>query len=165
ADGQRLQAALVALDPATGRIRALVGGRDYQASQYNRAVLARRQPGSAFKPFVYLAALRARPGGPAFTAASLVDDSPLTLVVDGQPWSPRNYDDRYEGRVRVRQALERSLNAATVRIAQEIGLGAVIETARALGITSPLRPVPALALGAFEVTPLELARAYLPFAN
>src|SRR5262249_59665629 len=88
-----------------------------------------------------------------------------TLESNGQPWSPRNYDDRYEGIVSVRQALEQSLNAATVRVAQTVGLPKVIETARALGIQSPLAPVPAMALGAFEVTPLELARAYLPLAN
>jgi penicillin-binding protein 1B len=161
----RLQAALVAVEPATGRILALVGGRDYQASQFDRATRARRQPGSAFKPFVYLAALRTRRGGPAFTAASMIDDSPLTVLVNGRPWSPRNYEDHYAGRVRVRRALEMSLNAATVRIAQEVGLRAVIDTARALGLTSALEPVPAMALGAFEVTPLELAHAYLPLAN
>jgi penicillin-binding protein 1B len=162
---ERLQAALIALDPTTGEIRALVGGREYRTSQFNRAVLARRQPGSAFKPFVYLAALSARRGGPAFTPATFVDDTPLTLKVGTTTWSPRNYEDRYEGRVTVRRALEESLNAATVRVALEIGLPAVIETARGLGIASPLAPVPATVLGASEVTPLELAGAYLPFAN
>jgi len=163
--GRRLQVALLAVDPATGEIRALVGGRDYLASQFNRVVSARRQPGSAFKPIVYLAALRAGDGAPFFTAASRVADLPITLESNGQPWSPRNYDDRYEGIVTVRQALERSLNSATVRIAQTVGLPNVIGMARALGIQSQLAPVPAMALGAFEVTPLELARAYLPFAN
>jgi penicillin-binding protein 1B len=162
---QRLQAALVVLDPATGHILALVGGRDYQASQFNRALLARRQPGSAFKPFVFAAALGRSQGGPAFTAATFVDDRPLELQVSGEPWSPRNYEDRYEGRVTVRRALEQSLNAATVRIAMEVGLERVMATARAMGLSSVLRPVPALALGAFEVTPLELTRAYLPFVN
>jgi penicillin-binding protein 1B len=161
----RLQAVLVAVDPPTGQIRALVGGRDYQASQFNRATLARRQPGSAFKPFVYLAALSARRGQPAFTAASLVDDSPLTLMVDGRIWSPRNYEDRYEGRVSVRRALEQSLNAATVRIAQAVGLPSIMEDARSLGVVSELAAVPSLALGVFEVTPLELAHAYVAFAN
>jgi penicillin-binding protein 1B len=166
APASALQAVLIAVDPTTGQIRALVGGRDYAVSQFNRAVLARRQPGSAFKPFVYLAALSPRGGDrPSFTAASLVDDSPITLTVGGTPWSPRNYEDRYEGRVRVRQALEHSLNAATVRLAQAVGLGVVIDTARTLGITSDLAPVPAAALGAFEVTPIELARAYLSFAS
>ncbi len=161
----RLQAVLVALDPATGRISALVGGRDYPTSQYNRAVLARRQPGSAFKPFVYVTALRPQNGHGEFTAVSILDDSPLTLSVNGKSWSPRNYDDRYEGRVTVRRALEHSLNAATIRLAQAVGLPAVVATARTLGVESALAPVPALALGAFEMTPIELARAYLPFAN
>ena len=163
---RRLQVAMVVVDPATGEIRALVGGRDYLASQFNRVTSARRQPGSAFKPIVYLAALRAREGGaPFFTAASRVEDLPITVDAGGQPWSPRNSDDRYEGVVSVRQALEQSLNAATVRIAQTVGLPAVIEMARALGIQGQLAPVPAMALGAFEVTPLELARAYVPLAN
>ena len=164
--GRRLQAALVALDPATGEIRALIGGRDYQASQFNRAALAHRQPGSAFKPFVYLAALRARGNNPpALTAASIVDDSPITLTVGRDTWSPRNYNDRYEGRVSVRRALELSLNAATVRVAESVGLPAVIETARALGLGGELAPVPAMALGTIEETPIELARAYLPIVN
>jgi penicillin-binding protein 1B len=163
--GRRLQAALVALDPATGEIRALVGGRDYQLSQFNRAAHAHRQPGSAFKPFVYLAALRARDGQPALTAASIVEDAPLTLQVGRDTWSPRNYNDHYEGRVTVRRALEQSLNAATVRVAESVGMPAVIETARAMGFSGGLAAVPAAALGAFEVTPLELARSYLPLAN
>jgi penicillin-binding protein 1B len=152
------------VDPATGGIRALVGGRDYRTSPYNRAGLARRQPGSAFKPFVYLAALSARENGPAFTLASHVEDAPVTLNVDGKPWTPRNYSDRYEGEVSVRRALEASLNGATVRIAQTVGLPAIIDAARRMGIESDLKPVPAIALGAFEVTPVELARAYIPFA-
>ncbi|HEU4370677.1 MAG TPA: PBP1A family penicillin-binding protein [Methylomirabilota bacterium] len=162
---RRLQAALVALDPATGEIRALVGGRDYQVSQYNRAALARRQPGSAFKPFVYLAALRPRRDAPGLTAASLIDDVPITLTVGRDTWSPRNYNDRYEGRVTVRRALEQSLNAATVRVADSAGLAHVVETARLLGFAGGLTAVPAVALGVFEATPLELARAYLPFVN
>jgi penicillin-binding protein 1B len=162
---RRLQVALLVVEPATGEIRALVGGRDYLASQFNRVMSARRQPGSAFKPIVYLAALRADAGAPFFTAASRVEDLPITLESNGEPWSPRNYDDRYEGIVTVRQALEQSLNSATVRIAQTVGLPNVIETARALGLQGQLAPVPAMALGAFEVTPLELARAYLPLAN
>ncbi|MBI3105407.1 MAG: transpeptidase-transglycosylase, partial [Candidatus Rokubacteria bacterium] len=161
----RLQAALIALDPATGEIRAFVGGRDYQVSQFDRVTLARRQPGSAFKPFVYLAAIRPREGGLPFTAASMVDDGPITVNVDGKPWSPRNYDDHYEGRVSVRRALEQSLNGATVRIAQVVGSPAIAETAHALGLAEHTAPVPALALGAFEVTPIDLAAAYVPFAS
>ena len=162
---RRLQVLVVAVEPETGEMRALVGGRDYLASQFNRATLARRQPGSAFKPIVYLAALRAQDGGPRFTPASRVDDLPITLVSGGQPWSPRNYEDRYAGTVSVRQALEQSLNTATVRVAQAVGLPQVVEMARALGLRGQLAPVPAMALGAFEVTPLELARAYLALAN
>ncbi len=162
---RRLQVAMLVVEPATGEIRALVGGRDYLASQFNRATSAHRQPGSAFKPIVYLAALRAGDGAPFFTAASRVEDLPITLESNGEPWSPRNSDDRYEGIVTVRQALEQSLNSATVRVALTVGLPNVIEMARALGLESQLAPVPAMALGAFEVTPLELARAYLPLAN
>ena len=161
----RLQAALIALDPATGEIRAFVGGRDYQVSQFDRVTLARRQPGSAFKPFVYLAAIRPRENGLPFTAATMVDDGPITVNVDGKPWSPRNYDDHYEGRVSVRRALEQSLNGATVRIAQVVGSPAIAETAHALGLAENTAPVPALALGALEVTPIDLAAAYVPFAS
>lgn len=162
---ERLQVAMIVLDTATGQIRALVGGRDYRSSQFNRAVLARRQPGSAFKPFVYLAAVTPRKDASLFTAASLIEDAPITVMVDGKPWTPKNYDDRYEGPVTVRRALEGSLNTATVRLAQAVGLPVVIETARTLGVEVDLRPVPALTLGVFEITPLALARAYLPLAN
>lgn len=161
----RLQAALVALDPRTGDMVALVGGRDYRSSQFNRAVYARRQPGSAFKPFVFLAALTRRDLAPRLTLASFVQDEPITLTVNQRSWTPRNHDNLYEGRVTLRRALEKSLNAATVRVAEAAGLDHVIETARRLGITSDLAAVPALALGAFEVTPLELACAYEAFAN
>jgi penicillin-binding protein 1B len=157
--------ALVAVDPATGEIRALVGGRDYQVSQFNRVTLARRQAGSAFKPFVYLAALRPRDGPPLFTASSMVADAPVTIMVDGKPWSPRNYEKRYQGRVSVRRALEQSLNSATVRISQAVGLPVIVDTANAFGFHTNLAPVPAVALGAFEVTPLDLAWAYVPFAS
>jgi penicillin-binding protein 1B len=163
--GERLQAVLIALDPHTGRVKALVGGRDYQASQFNRAVFARRQPGSAFKPFLYAAAVRPTGTSAVYTAATLVEDAPLTLQVGRDEWTPRNYEDRYEGRVTLRRALEHSLNTAAVRVAQGVGLPKVVEMARALGIESALEPVPAVALGAFEVTPLELARAYVAFAN
>jgi len=161
----RLQAALIAIDPATGEIRAFVGGRDYQSSQFDRAAFARRQPGSAFKPFVYLAALRPHGGARAFTAATMVDDTPVTIKTATGDWSPRNYQNHYEGRVTVRRALEQSLNAATVRIAQAVGPAAVIQTARGLGLEENPALVPAVALGAFEVTPIDLARAYAPLAS
>jgi penicillin-binding protein 1B len=160
-----LQAALVALDSSTGEVRAMVGGRDYQTSQFNRATMARRQPGSAFKPFVYAAAFHPRDGRPMFTPASVIDDAPLSLTVRGKTWTPRNYEDRYEGRVTLRRALEQSLNSATLRVAQAVGPAEVVQTARTFGFGKGMAPVPALALGVFEVTPLELARAYIPFAN
>jgi penicillin-binding protein 1B len=163
----RLQGAIVALDPRTGEIRAMVGGRDYGQSQFNRVAQARRQPGSAFKPFVYLAALGQGPRGepPHFTPTSLLEDRPLTIGTGRTAWSPRNYENRYEGRVTVRRALEQSLNAATVWMAEAVGYEAVVRAAREAGFTSPLEPVPALVLGSFEVTPLELASAYAAFAS
>jgi penicillin-binding protein 1B len=165
--GGPVQVALVALDPASGAVRALVGGRDYARSAFNRATRARRQPGSAFKPFVFLAALRRGPNGepPAATPVSLVEDMPVTLETPQEAWEPRNFEDRFEGVVSVRRALEQSSNAVTVRLAQTVGLPSVIRTARDVGITSTLAPVPALALGSFEVTPLELAAAYATLAN
>jgi penicillin-binding protein 1B len=166
-NGERLQAALVALDPATGEIRALVGGRDYFQSQFNRAIHARRQPGSAFKPFVFLAALGVGPKGepPRLTPVSVVKDEPFTVQVGRDTWSPRNYENRFEGPVSVRRALEQSLNAGTYQLAAEAGLPTVVRRARDVGFTSPLQPVPALALGSFEVTPIELAGAYATLAN
>ena len=145
----------------------MVGGRDYGQSQFNRVVRARRQPGSAFKPFVYLAALGHGPRGepPNFTPASLLEDRPLTIGTGRNAWTPRNYENRYEGTVTVRRALEQSLNAATVWMAESIGYDAVVRAAREAGFTSPLEPVPAVVLGSFEVTPLELASAYAPFAS
>jgi penicillin-binding protein 1B len=163
----RLQGAIVALDARTGEIRAMVGGRDYGQSQFNRAVQARRQPGSAFKPFVYLAALGQGPRGepPNFTAASLLEDRPLTVGTGKNAWTPRNYENRYEGTVTVRRALEQSLNAATVWMAETVGYDAVVRTAREAGFTSPMEPVPALVLGSFEVTPIELASAFAALAS
>ncbi len=160
--GPPLQGVVLVTNPGTGAVLAMVGGRDYADSQFNRATQARRQPGSCFKPFVYAAgfeqAIRGESSG--FTPATLLDDSPLELDLGGKIWRPANYDGKYRGWVTVRAALEKSLNVPTVRAAQGIGLQEIIETSRALGIESPLRSVPSLALGALEVTPLELASAY-----
>jgi membrane carboxypeptidase/penicillin-binding protein len=165
--GARLQGAIVALDARTGEIRAMVGGRDYGQSQFNRVVQARRQPGSAFKPFVYLAALGQGPRGepPNFTPASLLEDRPLTVGTGRNAWTPRNYENRYEGTVTVRRALEQSLNAATVWMSETVGYDAIVRTAREAGFTSPMDPVPALVLGSFEVTPIELASAFAALAS
>jgi penicillin-binding protein 1B len=155
------EAALLAIDPRNGEILAMVGGRDYGASQFNRAVEARRQPGSAFKPVVALAALeRARGSEPAFTLASLVEDEPLRVRTPSGPWQPVNYDGRFRGTVTVREAMEQSLNVPFARIGLTIGAERIAATAKRLGIASPLRAVPSLALGSSEVTLVELVRAY-----
>ena len=158
--GDTLQGAFVALDPRNGELRAIVGGRAYVPRGFNRALVARRQPGSAFKPFVYAAAL-AR----GFTPAAVVQDTPVEITEHGQVWRPVNFDGQYGGRLTLRRALMRSANAATVRLGQSVGEERVVALARRAGIRSPLAAVPALALGAAEVTPLELAAAYAPFAN
>jgi penicillin-binding protein 1B len=160
-----LQGCIIAMRPQTGEILALVGGRDYQVSQFDRCTQARRQAGSAFKPFVYLAALEPRIGGPSITLASRLDDSPLELATPSGPWAPKNFDLEFHGEVSVREALERSLNVATARLAQEVGVGRVVDIAHRLGIESHLPLVPSLALGTADVSPLEMARAYSSIAG
>jgi penicillin-binding protein 1B len=166
-DERRLQGAVVITSPSTGAIRALVGGRDHAESQFDRAVQARRQPGSCFKPFVFAAGFELAVLGQenGLTVATVLDDSPLELVSGGQTWSPANYDKTFRGSVTVRQALEASLNVPTVRAAGQVGLDRVVETARACGIASPMAPLPSLALGTAEVSPLELASAFGTLAN
>jgi penicillin-binding protein 1B len=160
---ERLQAALVALDPRTGDLLALVGGRDWSTTQFDRATRARRQPGSLFKPFVYLTALADTSG--RWTLASVVPDTSFTVRAGGETWSPANYDGEEHGEVTLRTALEQSYNVATARLATDLGLESVVETARRLGLGGRLRPVPAAALGAFEVTPVEMAAAYAALAG
>lgn len=152
-----LQAALVAIDPRSGELLAMIGGRDYAGTQFNRAAHAQRQPGSAFKPVVALAALTR---GRGYTLATRLEDRPLTVQTTAGSWEPANYDRRFRGPVTLREALERSLNVPFARLGMEVGLDAVVATARDLGFTSPLHPVPSLALGSSEVTPLEMARAF-----
>jgi 1A family penicillin-binding protein len=161
------QAAVVAIDPQNGFIRAMVGGRNYVESPFNRAVDSRRQPGSAFKPFVYVAALDTPYSGrrPPLTAATLLEDLPDTFRTDLGPWAPRNYENSYEGHVTAARALARSLNVATAHLAEMVGVGNVARTAHVLGIESRLREVASLALGTSEVTPLELTTAYAALAN
>ncbi|MBX3147843.1 MAG: PBP1A family penicillin-binding protein [Gemmatimonadales bacterium] len=160
------QAALIAIDPRSGDILAMVGGRDYGTSQFNRAVDARRQPGSTFKPIVALAALRrAGASQPAFTLASRIDDEPIRVTTGSESWEPANYDGNFRGAVTMRQALEQSLNIPFVRIGLAVGPERIAATARQLGITSPLVPVPSLALGSSEISLLELTRAYGVFAT
>ena len=164
-DGPRIQGCLLALRPQTGEVLALVGGRDYGETQFDRCTQARRPAGSAFKPFVYIAALEATNPPPVITLASTLDDSPLTLHTPSGDWSPVNYDHKFHGRVSVRTAIEHSMNVATARLAQAVGIERVVDVARRLGIESDLDPVPSLALGAADLTPLELARAYATIAN
>ena len=154
-----LQAAMIVVRPKTGEILAMVGGRNYAKSPFNRAMDAHRQSGSLFKPFVYLTALN------TFTPASVIYDGPIHYTFKGKSWTPHNYDRRYHGRVTLRTALAFSLNAATANLAMKVGLKKIIETARSLGVTSTLSPYPSLALGSFEMTPLELAQAYCLFAG
>jgi penicillin-binding protein 1B len=161
-----LEGAVVVIRPQTGEIKAMAGGRNYQKSQFNRVFQAKRQPGSIFKPFVYLAALMyGAENGRKFTAMTKVDDSPFTWEYDRQEWKPGNYNDEFFGTVTVRRALEKSLNSATARIAREVGIRRVRDLAQRLGIQSSLPAVPSLALGAAEVTPLEVAVAFSTLAN
>jgi len=156
------EAALVALDPSTGEIKALIGGFDFSRSEYDRATQARRQTGSLFKPFVYAAAL-----SHGRTLADTLVDEP-TVFLDRRnpvPYQPENFSRKYYGTISLRTALERSINIATVKLLREIGYDAVLDTARALGVRSRLRPFPSLALGAFEMTLLEVTAAYGAFAN
>jgi penicillin-binding protein 1A len=157
-----VQGALVAMEPQTGYIKALVGGVNFLENQFNRATQARRQPGSAFKPFVYAAAL-----DKYYTPTTTVIDSPLifTLESDKQFWEPRNFDLKYTGPVTLRKALSASRNIVTIKILQDIGVGYVINYARTMGITSPLNHDLSLALGSSGVSLLELTRSYAVFAN
>ncbi len=161
---QPLQGCLLAMRPQTGEILAMVGGRDYSRSQFNRCTMAHRQAGSAFKPVVYAAALSPE-SGPLVTLASRIDDAPIAVETPDGLWEPRNYDDEFHGSVSVREALERSLNVPAARIGQALGIGEVVEMARRLGVESELPDVPSLALGTAEVSPLELAVVYATFAN
>jgi penicillin-binding protein 1B len=161
----RLEACLVALRPQTGEVLALVGGRDYATSQFDRCTQAQRPAGSVFKPFVYAAALEPASGAPAITLASLLDDSPLSVPVYGGSWSPENFDHEFHGLVPARTALEKSYNVATARLGQQVGIRRVREVAQRVGLESDLPIVPSLAIGAADLTPLELARAYATFAN
>ena len=160
------QVALVALDPRTGEIKAVIGGRDYGQSQLNHA-LAHRQPGSVFKPFVYAAAFANAVGNvqPVITPATTVDDEPTTFEFDGKEYTPNNYGEKFMGHVTVREALTNSLNVATVKVAELIGYGRVVQIARQMGLGTNIQPTPAVALGAYEMTPVDVAAGYTAFAT
>ena len=157
-----LQAALLSVDPRTGGIRALVGGSNYQRSAFDRTQNMRRQPGSAFKTFAYLAAIASRRA----TVASLLLDSPVKIrLSEDETWEPQNYDERFRGRVTLREAFEESLNVPTVRLTQLIGLRRVVSTAREFEFDEKLEAIPALPLGVTEVSMRELTAAYTAFPN
>ncbi|MEQ8212683.1 MAG: transglycosylase domain-containing protein, partial [Smithellaceae bacterium] len=164
--GEPLQAALVAVNPKTGAMTAMVGGRSYEQSHFNRAVDAKRQPGSAFKPFVLLAALVQSVQGKANkTLSTLVSGEPISLPTPEGIWTPVNFEGKTYDKITIRKIIEDSVNTAAVRLAYDVGFQEVLNTARAAGITSPLLPVPSIALGSFEVTPLELAYAFATLAS
>lgn len=155
---KKLQGAVIVMQPKTGYLLAMVGGRDYSVSQFNRITQARRQPGSLFKPFVFLTGLD------RFTPASIFSNEPISYEVDGKLWEPRNYEKIPETQVTMRTALARSINRATVDLASQVGIEPIIKTTKAFRFSTPFQPYLSLSLGATEVIPLELARAYCPFA-
>ncbi len=163
--GPQAQVAVVVMDPHTGQVLALVGGRNYGISQLDHAV-AKRPTGSIFKPFVYAAAMNTAIDGsnPVFTQVSMVQDQPGTFAYGDQIYEPRNYKEEYHGDVTARYALALSLNNATVQLAQEVGYDKVADLARNAGITS-VKPTPAMALGAYDASPLDMTAAYTVFAN
>jgi penicillin-binding protein 1B len=160
------QVAIVALDPHNGEIKALIGGRDYGQSQLNH-ILARRQPGSAFKPFVYAAAFEGAVDGvqPIVTPATTIMDEPTTFDFDGKEYTPNNYGEKFHGKVTLREALAQSLNVATVKVAELVGYTRVTDMAHQFGLDPSIRATPSVALGAYEMTPLEVAGGYTILAN
>jgi 1A family penicillin-binding protein len=160
--GEHPEGAIVTVEPNTGYVRAMVGGYDFFRSEFNRAVQARRQPGSAFKPFIYIAALES-----GLTAATRVDDAPVSYAVgaNGQSWKPENYDRKFRGSTTLQQALEESVNVVTVKIQERVGLSRTIQVARRFGISSPLDLNLSLALGTSDMTLIELTSAYGALAN
>ncbi|MGZ5473828.1 MAG: penicillin-binding transpeptidase domain-containing protein, partial [Thermoanaerobaculia bacterium] len=160
-----LEGVVLTIQPGTGYVKALVGGRNYTTTQFNRAIQARRQPGSLFKPFVYVTAMDPSRGAQTFTASTVLDDSPISVKAGTADWKPQNYDNRFHGPVSVREALAHSYNIPAVRAAIDAGVPNVIRTATNIGVESKLQPYPSISLGSFEVTPLEIAYAYSAFAN
>ncbi len=156
-----LQGAFIAIEPRTGAVRALIGGRDFEDSKFNRATQALRQPGSTFKPIVYAAGIRA-----GLPASLILDDAPLTMTQpDGTEWAPKNYDLTFSGPMPMREALFQSRNLPAIRLGMSIGEASVVEMARRFGISTPILPVPAIHLGAADVYPIEMVAAYSVFAN
>jgi penicillin-binding protein 1B len=161
-----VQASLIAIDPNNGQILAMIGGRNYGTSQFNRITQSKRQPGSIFKPFVYAAALEtAQYSATPLTVASTILDQPTQFTFDDTEYEPKNFKEEYLGQVTMRQAITKSLNIATIKFAEKVGYSKVTELAQRLGLNEKIKPYPAMAIGSFEVTPLEMVRAYTAFAN
>jgi penicillin-binding protein 1B len=161
-----VQTSLIAVDPRNGHVLAMIGGRNYGASQFNRITQSKRQPGSIFKPFVYAAALEtANYSATPLTAASTVLDQPTEFEFENLVYDPKNFKDEYLGQVTMRQAITKSLNVATIKFAEKVGFGKITDLAHRLGLNEAIKPYPAMAIGAFEVTPLEMVRAYTAFAT
>jgi penicillin-binding protein 1B len=161
-----VQASLIAVDPRTGQVLAMIGGRNYGASQFNRITQSKRQPGSIFKPFVYTAALEtAYTSSTPLTAVSTVLDEPTQFEFENLLYEPRNFKDEFLGQVTMRQAISKSLNVATIKFAEKTGYPKIVDLAHRLGLNEQIKPYPAMAIGSFEVTPLEMVRAYTAFAN
>jgi penicillin-binding protein 1B len=161
------QAALIAVDPASGEVLALVGGRSYNRSQFNRAVNAQRQPGSVFKPFVYLAAFEraAEEGRLDVTPATMVLDEPVAIEFAKEVWNPGNYEDEYDGAITLRRALALSRNLATIHVAELAGFDRVAALWRRIGVGATPRAYPSITLGVFEASPFDIATAYTIFPN
>lgn len=155
-----VQASVIALDVKTGAIRVCTGGRDFNESKFNRAIQARRQPGSSFKPFVYTVAIDS-----GYTPASTVMDQPITLETPEGMWRPENYDRKFSGEVSLRHALNRSINLVAIQVLQEVGAHNVINYVRKAGLKHSMKPVPSLAIGACEVTNIEMTSAYSIYPN
>src|SRR5581483_5556732 len=159
--------ALIAIDPKTGEILAFVGGRSYNQSQYDRAIVSRRQPGSVFKPFVYLTAFEQalERGRTDVTPASITNDEPETFEFDDQVWTPENYEGKYHGTVTYRHPLAHSLNLGTIHVAEQAGYDNIANFWKSLGVGNPPKAYPSITLGVFEATPYEIATAYTLFPN
>jgi penicillin-binding protein 1B len=161
-----VQASLIAVDPKNGNVLAMIGGRNYGTSQFNRITQSKRQPGSIFKPFVYTTALESAYGSSSpLTTVSTVLDQPTSFTFGDLEYEPRNYKDEYLGQVTMRQAIMKSLNVATIKFAEKTGYEKIVALSKRLGLNEQIKPYPAMAIGSFEITPLEMVRAYTAFAN
>ena len=161
-NSEKLQVALVAIENKSGAVKALLGGRNYSHSQFNRAVSNNRLPGSSFKPFVYLTAMESL----GFSPATVVNDEPFEIEIPGtEPWEPQNFDEEYAGDIVLKKALLKSINIVSAKLMEQVGPDKVIRTARKFGIKSPLGRHLSLALGTSGISPLEIASAYSVIAN